>query len=136
MMSDETKVLRISIYRRDPEAHWNVTEVDVGPLLFQLTEEPFYLARVNEEGTVKLEVQRTHEWEILIGLVLTGSGIFLTGALTEIGKRFGGWLVDRMTKLSTTVHPEVRAQESSPKLVEILLGSHVDVRPPCSWLPT
>lgn len=28
------------------------------------------------------------------------------------------------------------ALESSPKLVEILRGSHVDVRQPCSWLPT
>lgn len=109
-MAEEPKKLEIAIYRRDPEASWNVNEVDVGPLLYELTEEPFHLANVGEEGTVKLEVQRTHEWEIVIGLALIGSGIFFKGALTELGKRFGGWLADRMGKLGTSANPEVRAK--------------------------
>ena len=109
-MSEETRKLEIAIYRRDPEASWNVTEVDVGPLLYELTEEPYYLANVGEEGTVKLEIQRTHEWEILIGLAVAGSVIFVKGALTELGKRFGGWLADRIGKLHTSSNPEVRAQ--------------------------
>jgi len=109
-MSEETRKLEIAIYRRDPEASWNVTEVDVGPLLYELTEEPYYLANVGEEGTVKLEIQRTHEWEILIGLAVAGSVIFVKGALTELGKRFGGWLADRIGKLHTSYNPEVRAQ--------------------------
>lgn len=109
-MSEETKRLEIAIYRRNPEASWNVTEVDIGPLLYELTEEPFHLANVGEDGTVKLEIQRTHEWEIIIGLAVTGTGIFLTGALTELGKRFGGWLADRIGKLGTSSNPEVRAQ--------------------------
>jgi hypothetical protein len=108
-VTEERKKLEIAIYRRDPEAGWNVNELDVGPLLYELTKEPFYLANVGEDGIVKLEVQRTHEWEIVIGLVLTGSGIFLKGALTELGKRFGGWLADRVGKLGTGGKPEVRA---------------------------
>ena len=108
-MTEERKKLEIAIYRRDPEAGWNVNEVDVGPLLYELTEEPFHLANVGEDGAVKLEVQRTHEWEIVIGLALTGSGIFLKGALTELGKRFGRWLADRVGKLGTGGKPEVRA---------------------------
>ncbi|HUU19990.1 MAG TPA: hypothetical protein VMW72_22750 [Sedimentisphaerales bacterium] len=109
-MSEETKRLEIAIYRKDPEENWYVNEVDVGPLLYGLTEEPFNLANVGEKGTIKLEVQRTHEWEIIIGLVLAGSGIFLAGALTEIGKRFGGWLTDQVIKLSTSTNPEARAR--------------------------
>ncbi len=76
-----------------------------------MTEEPVHLANVCEDGIVKLEVQRTHEFEIIIGLALIGSGIFLTGALTELGKRFGGWLADRIGKLGTSSNPEVRAQD-------------------------
>ena len=109
-MSEETKKLEIGIYRGDPEDEWNVTEVDIGALLYELTEEPDHLANVGEDGTIKLEVQRTHEFEIIIGLAVTGSGIFLTGALTELGKRFGGWLADRIGKLGTSSNPEVRAQ--------------------------
>ena len=109
-MSEETKKLEIAIYRKDPGEERNVNEVDIGPLLNGLTEQPFILANVGEKGTVKLEVQRTHEWEIIIGLVLTGSGIFLAGALTEIGKRFGGWLADQFSKLGTSTKPEARAK--------------------------
>ena len=118
-MAEERRQLELAIYRRDPEATWNVGEVDVGPLLHQLTEEPFHLANVGEDGTVKLDVQRTHEWEIVLGLVLVGSGIFLTGALTEIGKRFGGWLADRARKLGTTGRPEVRAEGIATVVVDL-----------------
>ena len=93
-MADETKKLEIGIYRREPKLHHNVIEIDVGPLLHELTQEPIHLANVGEDGTVKLSVERTHEWEIIIGLAVTGSGIFLTGVLKELGKRFGGWLAD------------------------------------------
>lgn len=107
-MPEQSQNLEIAIYRRNPEACWNVNEVEVGSLLNELTEEPFHLAAVGEYGTIKLAVQRTHEWEIVIALALTGSGIFLTGALTELGKRFGGWLADRIGKLGTIPNPEVR----------------------------
>ncbi len=30
--------------------------------------------------------------------------------MTELGKRFGGWLADRIGKLGTSSNPEVRAQ--------------------------
>ena len=109
-MADATKKLEIAIYRRTPEASWNVSEVDIGPLLYELTEEPIHLANVGEEGTIELEVQRTHEWEILIGLAIVGSGIFLKGTLTALGERFGGWLADRIGQLGTRSNPEVRAQ--------------------------
>ena len=109
-MSEETKRLEIAIYRRNPEARRNVTEVDIGPLLYALTEEPFHLANVREHGTIKLEIQRTHEWEFIIDLVVTGTAIFLKGALTELGKRFSGWLADRIGMLGTSSNPEVRTQ--------------------------
>ena len=116
-MSEASLNLQIGIYRRDPDAHWNVTEVEVGSLLNQLTEEPFYFANVGEDGSIKVEVQRTHEWEIVIGVALAGSGMFVKGALTELGKRFGGWLADRIAKLGTQQVPEVRCPGAATVVV-------------------
>lgn len=117
-MNAQSQSLVVAIYRRDPEANWNVNKVDVGSLINLLTEEPYYLANVGEKGDVKLEVQRTHEWELVVGLVLTGSALFLKGAITELGKRFGSWLADRVAKLGTTKDPEVRA----PGLATVLVS--------------
>ncbi len=106
----ESLAIQIGIYRRDPDAHVIVSEVDVGSLLSQFTEEPRYFSNVPEGGSIKVEVQRTHEFEIIIALALIGGGIFLTGALEELGKRLGGWLADRMASLGTKQNPEVRCQ--------------------------
>jgi hypothetical protein len=119
-MTTNSLAIQIGIYRRDPEANWNVNEVEVGSLLNQLIEEPFHFAKVGEDGSIQVEVQRTHEWEIVVGLALIGSGIFLKGALTELGKRFGGWLADRMGKLRTQQNPEVRSQGATTVVVNPL----------------
>jgi hypothetical protein len=110
-MNEQTTKLQIAIYRGEPSTRQNVSGVGVGPLLDGLTEEPYYFANVGEEGKIQIEIQRAHEWELIIHLVLAGSGIFITGALTELGKRFGGCLADRATVAHST--PEVRAQGQS-----------------------
>jgi hypothetical protein len=112
-MAIESLTVQIGIYRREPDAHWRVTELeaDVGALLGGLTEEPRYFAPdLAEDGVIKVEVQRTHEFEIIIGLMLIGGAIFLKGTVAELGKRFGGWLADRMGSLGTKQNPEVRCQ--------------------------
>jgi hypothetical protein len=109
----ESLTIEIGIYRGDPEAHLLVTELEpaVGALLGQLIGEPRYFASNDAEGgVIKVEVQRTHEFEIIISLVVAGGGIFLNGALTELGKRFGGWLADQIGRLGTKQNPEVRGQ--------------------------
>jgi hypothetical protein len=106
----ESLAVHIGIYRRDPDAHVIVDDVDVGSLVGQLTKEPRYFAKVPLGGAIKIDLQRTHEFEIIIGLALVGSGIFLKGALEELGKQFGRWLVDRQATLGTKRQPEVRGQ--------------------------
>ena len=109
-MAEQSIKLEIAIHRRAPEEKWNVDEVKVGALVNELTEEPIHIARAGEEGSIKLEVQRTHEWELLLGLLVTGSGIFLTAVLTELGKRFAGWLADQIRQLNIKGKVELRAQ--------------------------
>jgi hypothetical protein len=57
------------------------------------------LARgVHEDGSIKIEIERTHEWEIIVGLVITGSGIFAKAVLETLGKRLGNWVADQVEK--------------------------------------
>lgn len=111
-MEDSTAQLEVAFYRGDPLEHRNVTELDFGSLLGQLVEEPYYLAKANKEGSIRLAVQRKHEWELVVGLALAGGAVFLKSALAELGKRFGGWLADQIGKLRTTKQPEVRAGQT------------------------
>jgi hypothetical protein len=107
----ESRAIQIGIYRRDPDAHWKVDDVDVGPLVGPLTKEPRYFGEVPlEGGAIKVTLQRTHEFEIILDLLLVGSGLFLKGAIEELGKQFVSWLVGRTTTLGTKQKPEVRGQ--------------------------
>ena len=85
----ESLAIQIGIYRRDPDAHFLVDDVEIGSLIGQLTEQPRYFAKFPEGGAIKVQVERTHEFEIIVALALVGSGLFLEGALEELGKRFG-----------------------------------------------
>jgi hypothetical protein len=119
-MMIEPLEIQIGIYRRDPGAHVKVTELeyDVGLLLGQFVQEPRYFSNDLDGGAIKVEMQRTHEFEIVIGLALVGSGIFLKGTLEEMGKRFGGWLADIMGRLGTKQKPEVRCQGHTTVVVD------------------
>jgi hypothetical protein len=121
-VGDSTTQLEVALYRSDPLEHRNVNELDVGLLLGQLVEEPFYLAKANEEGSIQLAVQRRHEWELVVGLALAGGAVFLKGALSELGKRFGGWLAGQVGTLRTTNQPEVRAGQTVHRIDPNALG--------------
>jgi hypothetical protein len=112
MMLDSATI-SIGIYRNDPDANVRLDELEpaVGQLLGQLVEQPRYFVGVpTENAIIKLQVERTRETEIIIVLVIIGSSLVLQGALTEIGKRLGGWLVDQLKKLGTRKNPEVRTK--------------------------
>jgi hypothetical protein len=69
--------LKIAIRHYPEDGYFNVSDFDVGPLIGGFTEEPGRLARgVMEEGAIKIEVERTHEWELLLGVVIAGSAMF------------------------------------------------------------
>ena len=108
----ESLTIQIGIYRREPGAHRIVKELEpgVGALLGQFSEEPRYFSHTAERGVIKVEIERTYEYEFILGLLLAGSAIFLKGTLEELGKRFAGQLVDWMGSLGTKQKPEIRAQ--------------------------
>ena len=112
-----TQTLEVAIYRSEPTFEWSVYEIDTGSLLYPLTDTPSHLTN-GVDGTIKLEVQRTHEWELVIGLTLTGSAVFLKGALNALGERFGDWLADQTTRLGTQVNAEVRAPQIMTVVVD------------------
>lgn len=110
-MSDQSRAFEVAIYRRNPGAgqYFYDEHVDVGSLLRAITDDSLRFVAPGEQGDVTVHVKRTHEWELVIGLALTGSGIFLASALKELGKHFGDWLAGRVGKLGTKANPEVRA---------------------------
>jgi hypothetical protein len=114
--SQETQVLEVVIHRREPASAWSIYELDTGSLLYTLTDSPSHLAN-DKDGTIKLEIQRTHEWELWVGLVLTGSAAFLKGVLGALAKQFGEWLAHQVARLGTQAKAEVRA---SPLLTVIV----------------
>ncbi len=103
--------LTLSIYRSEPESHARLDDLDVGSVLGKLVEEPLY----GHEGSIKIEVERTHEWEIILLLAIAGSSIFASSALKRLGDHFGDWLARQMRLLETEQKPELRTS-STPTL--------------------
>ena len=116
-MTDKTQKLRLAIYRNEPARKWSLYETDTGSLLQQLTVPPSHLTD-GIDGTIRLGVERTHEWELLIGIALAGGTAFLEGVLSELGKRFVEWLVKEGTRLRAKSQPTVRPAEGEDLVVE------------------
>ena len=78
--------------------------VDAGPLLWALCDEPARVANLlsadDPDGTIELHAVRTHEWELVVDIILAGIGagaaIFCTAALEEMGKTVGAWAVKQL----------------------------------------
>lgn len=116
-MTDKTQELGVAIYRNEPALEWSLYELDTGSLLQQLTVPPSHLTD-GIDGTIRLEVERTHEWELLIGIALAGGTAFLEGAISELGKQFVDWLVKQAAKLGTRSHAAVRPAGGQDLVVE------------------
>lgn len=74
-MTDRTRELKIAIYRNEPKLEWSLHDVDTGSLFQQLSLPPYQLIEDVErrQGSIRLEAQRTREWELLLGIALAES---------------------------------------------------------------
>ena len=76
--------------------------ISFGPLLDELLTTPRDLAGSTEPGAITVKVQRTHEWELVVSIVVWGAKAFAAAAVAELGKRFVGWLVDLLKNRGTS----------------------------------
>jgi len=111
--------LKIAIRHYPEDGHFNVSDIDVGPLLGGLTEEPGRLARgVTEDGVIRIQVERTHEWELLLGVVISGSAVFGKAVLETLGKRLGNWMADQVEKRLKNKDLEIRGDDGRSTRVD------------------
>jgi phosphohistidine phosphatase SixA len=86
--------MNFAIYRADPTKKVvNVNDLDFGPLLSFLTQEPDRLGE--EEGKIKVEVVRSHEWELLLDPLLWGTEIFMTTVIGKFAEKFITWVLEQ-----------------------------------------
>lgn len=91
--------LRLAFHRgRSDDGGANVSGIDIGRLIDSFTEEPGNIARGAGKGYMKLELQRTHEWEIVLGVIIGGAGVFFTAVLTELAKRLVSFIAGHRSR--------------------------------------
>jgi hypothetical protein len=110
--------IEIAIHRSSGPAPESLDQLDFGPLLGPLTEEPLRLAGIGEEGSLNLEITRTHEWELVIGLVVVGSTIFAEAVISEVANQIVKWTVEQAKKFTTRNPPRVRSPEGETAIVD------------------
>lgn len=97
-MSTE-KEARIDVRIQRPGA---VDHIDLGPLISDLTVEPWeltrdYSDRGRVDGEFEISIERTHEWEYALVLLLLGGEVFVRSTLKALGDRFGNWIADQVS---------------------------------------
>jgi hypothetical protein len=97
--------LSLRIYRADPKKRWALYDVDFGPLMCHLVDEPLY----GFDGSMKVESERAHEWELFLAIALVGTAIFVRSALERLGVHFADWLVKQNKVLNCNTDAELRA---------------------------
>lgn len=107
----------MKIYHSEPELYWNVSEIDTGTLIQELLEEPLILGNIHEKGEIKLNIERTHEWEIVLELLINGSGEFVAGVIGGIGGILAQWLVNKAAKSVPEKPSEIRVKKGNLKVV-------------------
>jgi hypothetical protein len=118
-MTDEYRI-ETAIYVSGPGTSRNVNELDYGALVAAITEDRWILpvpapggGHSYEDGTVTVTARRTHEWELILGLVIAGSGAYFAGALQNLGEKTVEWVVDQAKKRGAHRHPEVALPQGS-----------------------
>lgn len=117
------RTLAISVRHSPESGQFNVSDIDVGPLISGLTEEPSRLARgSDEEGTIRLSFERTHEWEYLIDVAVAGAAVagstFAVSVMNTLGKRIGNWIADWCEKKFKEKPVEIRADDGASVKVD------------------
>jgi hypothetical protein len=121
LVIDKEQRIEIAIHRSSGPAPDSLDQLDFGPLLGPLTEEPLRLAGIQigeEEWSLNLEITRTHEWELVVGLVVVGSTIFAEAVISEVAKQIVGWTVEQAKKLTTRDPPRMRSPEGETVIVD------------------
>ena len=117
--------VELAIYRADPSQGYNVNELEYGTLLASLTENHWAFHVTADDGSTELEdgplyvrVNRTHEWELILGLMVLGSGIFATKIIEKIAERAFDWAESQAKKLSTKGQPKLVGPEGMSVAVD------------------
>jgi len=118
MSTSTDKKLTVGVQR--PGA---VDNIDIGSLISELTVEPWELTQgfsdeYHSEGSLEISVERTHEWEFLVGIVIVGGGIFAKSTIKALGDRFGHWIADQVSGRSRG-NQEVKISTESGTSVSI-----------------
>lgn len=123
-MKAETRSIRL-VFRHYPEdGQFNVSDLDFGLLIGGLTEEPDRLAYYGaigadeERGHIKLELERPHEWEFVLGAIVTGGAIFAKGIIETLGKRLGTWIADQVEKKRSKEKVKVRGSNDESVTID------------------
>ena len=102
-----------------------VDNIDLGPLISELTVEPWMLVRDfsdehHPDGEIQISIQRTHEWEYLIYIAITGGTTFAGAATAALGTRFGNWIADQVGDASRENQEiEIRTETGSSTTIPI-----------------
>lgn len=100
------KILKFAIHGSEYTRNGQVIDraalnygVDLGSLFALLSDEPERISKLGageKNGSLELRLQRTHEWEEVVEIIITGAGasaaIFCAAVIKELGSVFGKWL--------------------------------------------
>jgi len=112
----QKRQINFVIYRADPtKKRVNVNDLDFGSLLSFLTQEPDRLGE--EEGKITVKVVRSHEWELLLCVLVSCTERFATKLIEKLAK-----------KLITWVHEQRRQERSKAREIHCPSEIRVDNR--------
>jgi hypothetical protein len=120
-MAEETRKLTVGITR----GHGAVDNIDVGPLFSELSVEPHELSvdttgEYYSEGSVEVSLQRTHEWEYVIEIVIAGAAYdFGKSMITALGSRFRDWIEEETEDESQANEIKISIEGGDSIAVEI-----------------
>ena len=121
----EEHQIEIANYRADPAQAFNVNQLDYGALLASLTDDHWAFSVTTENGSTNLEdgpvyvrINRTHEWELILGFIILGSGIFAKKIIEKIAERTFDWSEGQVKKLGSKTQPKLVSPEGVSVAVE------------------
>ena len=62
---------------------------------------------------LRVEFERTHEWELLVGLLITGAGLLAKGFCEEFGKE----LARKLIKMYSEREAEIKTVDQTPRVL-------------------
>jgi hypothetical protein len=112
--------VEVAVYRATPSQRGDVNELDYGALLASVTEAHWSFQVTAEDGSDELEdgplyvrVNRAHEWELILGFIALGGGIFAKKIIEKIAERIFDWAVSQGKKLRTKTQPILVSPEGT-----------------------